>query len=115
MGTRSANDEESGGPLETVTVGLGLLGAQNFIVTNQFFDEKEIRSYLALRRQFHGEFVPACVELADAFERGDFGLAVKPAAAPLRAISKFTVRQEQQALRQFARAMRGLRRLTWRD
>jgi hypothetical protein len=107
--------ESAGDPLETVTLGLGLLIAQNFIVTNQFFDEKEIRSYLVLRRQFHGDFIAACTALADSFEQGAFGQAVKPASQALRAISRFGPRQEQQALRHFSRAMRGLRRLTHRD
>lgn len=102
-------------PLETVTLGLGLLIAQNYIVTNQFFAEKEIRGYLALRRQFHGDFVTACVSLADLFDQGAYGPAVKPAASALRAIGRYGVRQEQQALLQFSRAMRGLRRLTYRD
>lgn len=101
--------------LEIVAAGIGLLLAQNYIVTNPFFDEKEIKKYLLLRRQFHGNFVEACVELAGAIEAGDFGDAVRPAIPALREIGNLGAKQEQQALRQLVRAFRGLRHLTYRD
>ena len=101
--------------LEIVAAGLALLLAQQYIVTNPFFDEKEIKQYLLLRRQFHGDFIQACVDLAQAFEDGEFGNAVKPAIPALRAIGRLTVRQEQQALRQMTRAFRGLKNLRYQD
>jgi len=101
--------------LEIVAAGLALLIAQNYIVTNPFFDEKEIRNYLLLRKQFHGDFVQACLDLADAFEEGQFGQAVLPAVPALRAIGHLGVKQDQQAIRQLARAFRGLKHLKYRD
>lgn len=101
--------------LEIVTAGIAMLLAQNYIVTNPFFDESEIKKYLQLRKTFHADFVKACLDLADAFEEGRFGPAVKPAIRPLRAIGALNVRQEQQALRQLALAFRGLRNLSYRD
>jgi len=101
--------------LEIVGAGLGLLLAQNYIVTNPFFDEKEIKKYLLLRRQFHTDFTEACLDLANAIEAGEFGDSVRPAIPALRAIGNLGVKQEQQALRQLVRAFRGLRHLTYRD
>jgi hypothetical protein len=101
--------------LEIVTAGMSLLLVQNYIVSNAFFDEKEIRKYLSLRRQFHGQFTQACNDLADAFEEGRFGDGVKPAIPALRAIGQLNVRQEQQALRLMVKAFRGLRHLTYKD
>jgi Eukaryotic DNA topoisomerase I, catalytic core len=101
--------------LEIVTVGLALLLAQNHIVTNPFFDEKEIKKYLTLRRQFHGDFVQACVDLADAIDSDKFGPAVKPAARGLRAIGAMNVKQTQLAMRQMARIFRGLRHLSFSE
>lgn len=101
--------------LEIVAAGMSLLLVQNYIVSNPFFDEKEIRKYLMLRRQFHENFQQACSDLADAFEAGQFGDGVKPAVPALRSIGQLSVKQEQQALRQMVRAFRGLRHLTWRD
>lgn len=101
--------------LEVVAAGLALLLAQQYIVTNPFFDEKEIKSYLLMRRQFHGDFVQACVDLAEAIAEGKFGTAVKPAAPALKAIGHMSVRQEQQALRQMTRAFRGLKNLSYHD
>lgn len=101
--------------LEIVAAGLALLLAQNYIVTNPFFDEKEIRNFLLMRRQFHGDFVQACVDLAAAFEEGKFGPAVKPAVPALKAIGHLTVKQDQQALRQMSKALRGLKHLQYSD
>lgn len=101
--------------LEIVAAGMSLILAQNYIVTNPYFDEKEIRKYLALRRQFHEKFVEACLDLADAFEEGRFGSGVKPAIPALRSIGSLNVKQEQQALRQMVRAFRGLRHLKYQD
>ena len=101
--------------LEVVAAGLALLIAQNYIVTNPFFDEKEIRTYLLLRKQFHGDFVQACLDLANAFEEGQFGQSVQPAVPALRAIGHLGVKQDQQAIRQLARAFRGLKHLKYKD
>ncbi len=101
--------------LEIVAAGMALLLVQNYIVTNAFFDEKEIKKYLALRRQFHGQFTQACADLADAFEGGKFGPGVQPAIQSLRAISQLSIRQEQQALRLMAKTFRGLRHLSYKD
>lgn len=113
---RFANDGAStDNALETVAAGLGLLIAQNYIVTNPFFDEKEIKKYLLLRRQFHGDFTQACDVLAESFSAGDFGPAVKSAAPAFKAIGRLTVKQDQQALRLTVRAFRGLKHLSYSD
>lgn len=112
---RSVTAAYSEDTLELVAAGMALLLAQNYIVTNPFFNEKEIRKYLTLRRQFHGDFIQACHDLADEFEKGTFGSAVQPAVPALRAIGQLSARQEQQALRQMVRAFRGLRNISWRD
>jgi len=101
--------------LEIVAAGMALLLVQNYIVSNAFFDEKEIKKYLSLRRQFHGLFTQACADLADAFEEGKFGPGVKPAVQSLRAISQLNIKQEQQALRLMAKTFRGLRHLSYKD
>jgi hypothetical protein len=110
--TTAAYSEDT---LEIVAAGMALLLVQNYIVSNAFFDEKEIKKYLALRRQFHGQFTQACADLADAFEGGKFGPGVQPATQSLRAISQLNIRQEQQALRLMAKTFRGLRHLSYKD
>jgi hypothetical protein len=106
-----AEEGPFGSAVETVMAGIALLIAQSVIVSNPFYDEKEIRKFLALRRGFHSAFADACAKLADGFEAGDFGPGAKPAAAPLRTVSKLTPTQDRQALVQVTRILRGLRQL----
>lgn len=94
--------------LEVLMAGLGMVVTQAIVVSNSFFDEKEIRKYLSLRRQFHDQYAQACNDLADAFERGDFGASVGPAVQPLRNISRLGPKQDRLALRQLTRLLRTL-------
>jgi hypothetical protein len=115
MGKRVVTATYSDDTLEIVAAGMSLLLVQNYLVSNAFFDEKEIKKYLTLRRQFHGQFTEACVDLANAFEEGKFGPGVTPAITALRSIGQLSIKQEQQALRLMVKAFRGLRHLSYKD
>lgn len=105
---RTARYEPDTAETETITAGIALLIAQSVVVSNQFFDEKEIKKFLALRRSFHGPFTDACAKLADDFEAGKFGSSLISAANALRAVSRTTVTQDRQALVQVTRILRGM-------
>lgn len=99
----------SGDTLSHVMAGMGMLLAQSVIVSNQFFDEAEIRKYLSIRRQYHETFAEACEDLAEACEAGDFGTAAKAIAHPLKQVGAIPAKDAQRALRIAAKALRGLK------
>jgi hypothetical protein len=101
--------------VSTVTAGIALVIAQSKIVAAPFFDEKEIRKFLALRRQFHGQFVAACKVLGEAIDDGTLGAGAKPAAPGLRAIEHLSPTQDRQALVAVVRILRGLKHLKHTD
>jgi hypothetical protein len=95
--------------LDHVMAGMGMLLAQSVIVSNQFFDEAEIRKYLSIRRQYHETFAEACEDLAEACEAGEFGPAAKAIAHPLQQVAAIPAKDAQRALRLAAKALRGLK------
>jgi DNA topoisomerase-1 len=105
----------SGSTLEQVMAGLGMLMTQSIIVTNQFFNEAEIRKFLALRKSYHEQFAEACEDLAEALEAGTFGVLAQAAAKPLQQIGGIPASQAQRALRLATRTFRGLKRIQARD
>lgn len=100
--------EEAAG---TVSAGVALIIAQNTIISAPFFDEKEIRKFLTLRRQFHDQFIVACKVLGDAIERGDLGTGAMPAAQGLKALEHLSPAQDRQALVAAIRILRGLKHI----
>ncbi len=98
--------------LDEVMAGIGMLMAQSVIVSNQFFDEKEIRKYLSLRRSYHDTFVKACEGLAKDLEGEDPELQIPPHTMNLLLqISELPPTQAQRALRMTTRALRTLKRV----
>lgn len=92
--------------------GIGMLMAQTVIVSNPFFDEKEIRKYLSLRRSYHETFTKACEGLAKDLESEDPELQIPPQAMHLLLqISQLPPSQAQRALRMSTRALRTLKRV----
>lgn len=100
--------------LGTLMAGLSMLLIQTVIVNHPFFDEKEIKRYLKIRRQFHQTFTTACEELADALAGGMYGPVDAGAVQGLKAIGKMGPKQDRQALRRMTRLLRGLQKLDWR-
>lgn len=99
----------------TVSAGIALVIAQSTIVSAPFFDEKEIRKFLSLRRQFHDQFVVACKTLGDAIEHGVLGSGAKPAAQGLKVIEHLSPAQDRQALVAAIRVLRGLKHVPHAD
>jgi hypothetical protein len=115
VATRFIEAEFSDKTLDGVMAGIGMLMSQNIIVTNPFFDEKEINKFIKLRKSFHDQFAEACEDLAEALNDGTFGTAAKPAAPLLEQVGSIPPKQAQRALRVAARALRSLKRMSWRD
>jgi hypothetical protein len=105
----------SAATLDQVMAGLGMLMVQSVIVTNSFFNETEIRKYIALRKSYHDQFAEACEDLAEAMEAGTFGAAAQAAARPLQQVGAIPATQAQKAIRMATRALRGLKRMQARD
>jgi hypothetical protein len=103
---RAAYTEDT---LAHVMAGMGMLLAQGAIVSNQFFDEPEIRKYLALRRQYHDTFAEACEDLAEAIIAGSFGEAAKASVGALQQVGAIPAKDAQRALRLAAKALRALK------
>lgn len=98
--------------LDEVMAGVGMLMAQSVIVSNQFFDEKEIRKYLNLRRSYHDTFVKACESLAKDLEQEDPDLQIPASTMTLLLqVAELPPTQAQRALRLAVRALRGLKRV----
>jgi len=110
---RSADSGEQNPPeVDTIMGGIAILIAQSVIVQNAFYDEKEIKRFLLLRRQYHEQFTAACAKLAEDIEAGEHGSGLVSTALGLRAVSKLSVKQDRQALVQVLRILRGLRRIS---
>lgn len=96
--------------LDEVMVGLGMLLSQSVIVSNQFFDETEIRKYLTLRRTYHETFTKACEGLAeDLSSSSDIELS-KITSSLLKQIAQIPATQAQRALRLTTRVLRPLKK-----
>ncbi len=112
---RFIQSEYSQSTLDELMAGIGMLMAQNIIVTNPFFDEKEIRKFIKLRRTYHDQFSKACNDLAEEIEAGQFGSSMSSIAPLLKQVGAVPPKQAQRALRMAARALRSLKRISWRD
>lgn len=92
--------------LNTVLVGIATIVAQNLVATQEWFGKDQIRAFLKVRQDFHGEFLVACLIVADLLEEDGHSQT----ATQLRQIGGLNPKQVGRALNLASKAFLNIRK-----